>query len=407
MKQFYINSSVKNSGIIYWITAFWLYLLLFPYFIWPVAEYSSWLLSLPLFILFFLHQSKKINLSFFLFYAAICLIAALCGGSNFLGIIMFMTTAFFFSTDDYFLINVYKKYRLIFIFFITLSLIVYALVALGVPLSYRVSPPPPRNTIDYDFYIYPFYANPSVLDWRDLIIERFNGLFDEPGTVGTSCMLLLFIEKFNFRKVGNIILLIAGLLSFSLYFYGVLFIALSFRLFTGKAEVRTKVIYALFILAGLYATSQNELTNQLIWKRFEWDKSERTIVGDDRSDYELTKYVKSVRGTSAYFWGSPDKLDSFQGSASLEKEIVAHGFVVVALFFVFYALFSLKYMKFSREWILFYIVFVATLYNRPSFFSYERLLMFNMAIFAYSIKYRHYFDNIPIPQSTGVVVRQG
>ena len=401
------NCSVKKGDIVYWVTAFWLYLLLFPYFIWPVAEYSSWLLSLPIFLLFFAHQSKKINVLFFLFYALICVIAAICGGSNIFGIIMFMTTAFFFSTDDYFLINVYKRYRQIFVFFITLSLITYLLVELDLSIPYRVSPPPPRNTMDYDFYIYPFYACPSVLDWRNLVIERFNGLFDEPGTVGTSCMLLLFIEKFNFRKAGNIVLLIAGLLSFSLYFYGTLFIALSVMLFTGKAKIRTKIIYALFIVIGLYATYQNELTNQLIWQRFEWNKSDKTIAGDDRSDYELTKYVKSVRGTSAYFWGSPDRLSGFQGSASLDKEIVAHGFVVVALFFLFYALFSLKYLKFSRNWILFYIVFVATLYNRPSFFSYERLLMFNMAIFSYSIKYRHYFDNASLPQSAEVVVRQG
>lgn len=386
------NKTGRGTNFGQWITAFWLYLLLFPFFVWTIEPYSSWLIALPLFFFLFAHQSKSIDFAAFVSFFAICLLGALCGGSNIVGMIMFCTIPFIFSADKDFLIGVYKKFRLIFVVLITLSLISYILVSIGLKLPFYVSPPPPRNTIDYNYFIYPFYACPSVSDWRALGIERFNGLFDEPGTVGTASLLLLYIEKMNLKKIGNIILLISGALSFSLYFYGGLFVLLTYFLLIGKTKLWVKVVYGLIIAASLVFIANNEITNELIWKRMMWDSSEKTIVGNDRSDYELVQYVKSIKGTSKYYFGSPEMVAQFNGSASIEKEIITHGFITLLCFFAFFVFYALKHLRFSRAWILFLVIFFANMFNRPSLFSYESLFIYMVAIFAYSKKYCEEFN---------------
>lgn len=388
-----ISQNRRKTGFVTWIAAFWLYLLLFPFFVWQIEPYATWVIMLPLFILFLLFQSKPIDTSSFFPFFTICILGAICGGSNIVGIIMMCTIPFIFSTDKFFLIEVYKKYRIIFVVLISLSLVSYALIQLGMSLPYFVSPPPPRNTIDFNYYIYPFYACPSVSDWRALGIERFTGLFDEAGTVGTVSLLLLFIEKCNLKRIGNIILLVAGILSFSLFFYGALFILLTYKMLTGHVKFWVKVLYGFLLAASLYVIATNEITNEMIWKRAQWDSAEGGLVGDDRSEYELSQYVKNIKGTSKYYFGAPEMASKFSESASIEKAIVSHGFITVVLFFIFWTLYSLKYLRFSREWFLFLIIFFATMYNRPSMFSYSGLYLYMMAVFSYSRRFKYSFNH--------------
>ncbi len=394
MGQIFVNTNIrvskKKASFLCWIAAFWLFLLSFPFFVWTIEPYMTWLIVLPIFLILLLEQSKHIDASAFCTFFLICIWGAICGGSNIVGIVFICTLPFIFSTDKFFVIEVYKRFRTIFVVLISLSLVSYLLVHLGIGLPYYISPPPPRNTIDYSYYIYPFYTCPTVTDWRALGIERFTGLFDEAGTVGTISFLLLFIEKGNFKRIGNIILLVAGILSFSLFFYGALFILLTYNMFTGHVKKWVRILYGIIIAASLYAIATNEITNEMIWKRVQWDSSEGGIVGDDRSEYELSQYVHSIKGTSKYYFGAPEMTSKFNESASIEKAIVSHGFITVALYFLFWAFYSFKYLRRSRAWLLFLVVFFVTMYNRPTMFSYDRLFLLMIAVFAYSNKFKNY-----------------
>lgn len=381
----------KFRNIVQWLTAVWMYLLLFPYFAWEIEPYASWLIQLPLVAFLLLYQSKNVDYIAVFSFGLISFIAALCNGANLFGILMSFTNVLIFSTKKSFLIGVYNKYRYIYIILIMLSLISYILVTIGVSLPYHISPPPPRNTIEYNYHIYPFFASPSVDDWRQLGLNRFNGLFDEPGVVGTISFLLLFIDKFNFKKVGNIILLISGIMSFSLFFYLALFICLCYKVIIDKVTLHKKIILMGCVFLGLFAVSTNEVTRVLIFDRVTWDETANTIAGDNRSSESLKNYVHSIRGTSAYFWGKPEMVNQFKGSASLEKQILAYGFVTLFLFFLFFAIYSMKYLHISRKWIMFYIVFFIIMYNRPTMFSKDRLMLITMAIYAYSDMYKALF----------------
>lgn len=73
------------------------------------------------------------------------------------------------------------------------------------------------NTLkSYDYMAYAFFVMPSkTFD----ILPRFFGMYDEPGVVGTIAGAILMTRQFNFKKWINIPIFIAGILSFSLFFY--------------------------------------------------------------------------------------------------------------------------------------------------------------------------------------------
>lgn len=385
-----MNLLSRKDNLLCWLIAFLLYLTLYPYFVWnnSVLSMMNYLLILILML-----KLRKPQLLPVLVYGFICFWGGLCGGGTVFGIIMICTFALIFGIDDVFLIHVYKRYRVIYVVLIALSMVVFILVSMGVTLPYRVSPPPPRNTIEVDYYIYPFFASPSIDDWRYLGWNRFNGLFDEPGVVGTISFLLLFAEKFNLKKIGNIILLISGLLSFSLFFYlAVSIYGIYFFLIKGNTRFVTKIIVGVILILGIVKFGGNEVFNGYISDRLEWNSNAGTITGNNRSGDDLKQYVEQIRWSSDYFLGRPDMVNSFRASASIEKQIVSYGFITVFLFFLFFLFYSHRYLGNTKEWILFYLVFIVTIYNRPTMYSYERLFMYIVMIFSWSKKYGYLFS---------------
>lgn len=371
-----------------WIVSFLLFLSLFPYFIWDFVEYSNWLISIPLFVLLSCNIKHTIDISYYFFFLFLSVWGAIMGQNNIIGIIMIAISSVLIIVDKSFIFRVYSRYRLIFVSFLAISLIVYLFVSFGFPLPYKVSPPPPRNTIDFNYYIYPFYACPSIDDWRNLGLNRFNALFDEPGVVGTISFIILFIEKFNLKKIGNIVLLISGVFSFSLFFYIACFVYLIYLFLLKRLTLIKRIIIFIITLVSIVQFSQTEIFKGYIGDRLLWNSESQTITGDDRSSESLKQYVKSIRGTTYYYFGNPKAVSQFQDSASIEKQILAHGFITVVLFFVFFSLYSYRYLRISKKWVLFLIMFVSIMYNRPTMFALDKLFLYFMMIFAWSDKYQ-------------------
>lgn len=67
---------------------------------------------------------------------------------------------------------------------------------------------------DRVYTVYPLL----VLD-KGVDILRFYGPFNEPGVVGTLGAVLLCTQKFNFKDWRTLIILLAGVLSMSLFFF--------------------------------------------------------------------------------------------------------------------------------------------------------------------------------------------
>lgn len=395
-----VKSGLKTDNIVCWLVAFLFFLSLYPYFVWSIEPLANWWLTIPLFLLLFSHTRNKQYSVYFLFFLFITVWAGIFGGGNILGISMMALSSIIFAVKDSFLIQIYSRFRMIFVIFLAASLIVFLLVTFGVSLPHYSVPPPPRNTIDYDYYIFPFYACPSVDDWRNLGINRFNALFDEPGVVGTISFIFLFIEKFNFKKIGNCILLASGVLSFSLFFYIASFIYLAYYVIFQRTRLIYKLLIGVVIVFGLFRFAGTELFEGYIGSRLLWESEAQTISGDSRSSDDLKKHISNIRGTTTYFFGEPEAVSRYQSSASIEKQILSYGFITVALFFLFFAFYSHKYLYTSKEWLFFYIVFFAIMYNRPTMFSFSRLYLFCMMVFVWTTKYQENFKQLDIASTS-------
>lgn len=106
---------------------------------------------------------------------------------------------------------VYEDFLNIYVVFISISLSVYICAQLG-----YISPIG-QITIEQHDRVYTVYPL-LVLD-KGVDILRFYGPFNEPGVVGTLGAVLLCTQKFNFKDWRTLIILLAGVLSMSLFFF--------------------------------------------------------------------------------------------------------------------------------------------------------------------------------------------
>jgi predicted RNA-binding protein with RPS1 domain len=75
----------------------------------------------------------------------------------------------------------------------------------------------PLNPLkDFLYKQYPFLVMPNEV--INVEFPRFYGVFDEPGVIGTFAGIMLFAERYNLKKISNIILFVSGVFSFSLFF---------------------------------------------------------------------------------------------------------------------------------------------------------------------------------------------
>ena len=377
----------QKDSVLGWIAAFLLFAMTLPYFLWDYLAYYNLLVKLPLYIILYTQiDSKYKDLPFGLFFSFLAILADICYQQNLISMIFDIGLISVFVAKKGFLFSVYHKFRTLYVVTLSLSFLCVLLIVIGVSLPSQIIQPL-NEFKNYNYIAYPFLVIPFGED-----SIRFNSVFDEPGVVGTLSFLFLLIEQVNLKRIGNIIIFVAGVLSFSLFFYLGLGLYLIFRLVTLKGQIKQKVAIVVLSLLAFGVIITNETTQEMIVSRVEWDEDSGSISGDDRAHGDLKEYVASMRGTEAYLWGIQNKniIDSYGGSASIQNAILKYGFVVVALFFIFYALYSLKYLKIRLYWFFFMGVLFILIYNRPTMFDIGRLFLYNMTLFSL------FYEGIPV-----------
>lgn len=272
---------------------------------------------------------------------------------------------------------VYKYFSFIFVTLLSVSLVVWVLVMLRLPIpSHTIDPLNELKTITI-YQVYPFLVvmfNPqSITD-----ILRFCCVFDEPGVVGTITLIMLYINGFNLKKNENIVLLLAGVASFSLFFFVGAAVYYLYLLFKTKGRIKTKI--AIIVAGvGIYIAVMNvPILYDFIGSRLEFDQEKGTIAGDSRAHEDLLEYFPKIRGTSKYFWGDTvDRIEEFSGSAGYRNVILRFGAVFLFLFIVFWVMYSLYSSKKDKNsLLLFWALFIATLYQRPGVVAIDYLFLF-------------------------------
>lgn len=269
-------------------------------------------------------------------------------------------------------INLFRWYRNILIIFSVIGIFCYLWYLLRMPGLYDV----------VDYYTGPgsgaYYINFRLCylfsEGRTLRLCCF---FNEPGYLGTIIALILCAERFDLKKKGNVILLIAGFLSLSVAF---LFIcAIYFMLIMYK---RPKVflllvcaIMAYFFVLPIIATGDGAIA--ILAKRM--IITEEGVSATQRSssviDLAILDMLSSRNAIFGYGYGYMSTLNISSGISTFKTYIIHYGFGGFAAIFGTAFLMLLRKSRENAFAVIFVICVFASVYQRPDIFTYPYMVI--------------------------------
>lgn len=245
-----------------------------------------------------------------------------------------------------------------------------SIIGIVVFLVYIFNIVPPPSLVDYyeEDMISSSYANYylSYLFVTDYGLTRLCGLFNEPGFFGTLAILFWVSNRFQINKF-SFVLLIASLFTFSLAFVVLLLIyfvlkAIFYRQF--------KFLLLIVLLGGavLYLTTLEVDDSNLTFLLNRLFPEDGGLITDNRATYELDKAWKIfINDPDKYLFGYGQHFD-VRGS-SYKVMVMKHGFIGIAFIFIPFILACFKLAKKNKDCIIFILVFIISIYQRPQIFN--------------------------------------
>lgn len=266
--------------------------------------------------------------------------------------------------------DAYKKY-----------IVLMALVGILCYLAFVLSIPLPHKTVAYYSQWQPdaYYVTYGVsyLYSTSAGILRLCGLFNEPGYLGTIIALMLCTEKFAIRKKENIVLLIAGILTFSAAFYAIVFVYLMLLAYKRPKVMAAMILFGIFYLFILPNITIHNTEIAYLVSRFTF--SDGKFLGDNRSKAMLDNVLAEVlSGAEAYFGrggGYVSSLNIQGGVSSYKTYIVDYG--IIGFVFIYLPLIwsAIKRAKENLLAVFFVICFILSIYQRPSVYTLPYLVV--------------------------------
>ncbi len=301
-------------------------------------------------------------------------------GLNIFGIITRIAPiTFLFIREDKFL-EYFNWFKKIFVLTTLLSLISYSIIVFfNIQLKHNYIAP--LNTLkNFDYVQYPFLVSSGLLGINQLNV-RFSGMFDEPGVIGSIVTILLFADNYNLKSKQNIILFIAGILSFSFYF-----IISSLVYFLYISNIKIRLIVIILFLFSYLTTKDNPIVTILVWDRFIYEDGQ--LKGDNRAHEDLqSTYEVFINSNDVLFGKGANyaKANNLMGSSSYKSLILNYGavfFISICLSFGLLAFFTIKKYKYVIGYLF---LFGGMIYQRPGLI-YDPTLFFLLIAIMYSFK---------------------
>lgn len=363
------------------------FIMLRPSFTWGYSNFLMLQYLLLALLMFKVDLKDKGNIPLFLGFLVALSIIPISKGNNIFGFLSVVFFVFIPFLNKEFGYNVLRIFKIILVVVSSISILVWLLVVVvNVDLPHSVIPP--LNSLkSYNYISYTFLVIP--MNFTDITsLGRFCCVFDEPGVVGTYSILLLYIDNFRLKKIENIVLLISGLLSFSLFFYVSFLVFWVLKVIIKSKKKRYKLWAVLGILLYIVAIQTVPILNEKIGMRLEYDKDTKTIVGNNRSTEGLNDYIESIRWTNQYLWGDSEQvIEHFSQSASINNAILQYGFVFVVCFFLFFFFYATVRMEGRYKLVMSFILLIfLTLYQRPGFLNSIYLFLFSSVINCYVVE---------------------
>lgn len=348
---------------------------LHPYYVWSTSQYFLMGVIPALYLAVILPNvdiKSNNKSSLFLFFFILFLVLCFIQGYS-LSFSLYTISLVFVPFIKKELINDTLQYFSTILGFILAGALVFWLLTLinvSLPSHYLA----PLN----EEFVEGYTAFPPFLVRLNNIMDfaRFCGPFDEPGVVGTVCLILLFIDDYNLKKWYNVVFLISGLCAASFVFVSGSLIFLCF--FVLSKNIRIGFLALIVVLLFYFFTKDSLLFQTLFYDRMEFDATTGKFAGDNRFSDNQLEYVSSIFDTQLFWFGDHGASEGmFTGSRSILDAILSYGALFCILYFVFYLLYAISHNISRRSLFLFIFVLCLILYQRPLLVHFTYLFLFS------------------------------
>ena len=308
-------------------------------------------------LLFVINKHKSIDPNALLYVLPYILYLIVTGIFSFDGILGFGLFAAISNEKKYLCFVTFRDYLVLSSF---LGIIAYISFITGIPLPHTMVPLYSGlmgSYINYGF---------TYLDFLDGL--RLCGLFNEPGYFGTILALTLIASNFNMKKISNIVMLIAGILTASMAFFTLVGLYVFFvNIYKPKRLITILLVFFVssFVLIKTGIVPQTLVDH--ILGRFVFEDGK--FVGDNRSSTAIDDAFTNMFKSSKVWFGYGDHLPVDQESTLTYKFYVLQYGIIGALLTWGVLLFaSLKTSKCSLSVLTFIALFFISIYQRPGIF---------------------------------------
>lgn len=283
----------------------------------------------------------------------------------------------------------FKKF-LVFVSFI--GIICYFTYILKLSIPYSIEPyydgRPYQNYVNYFNISFLYISGTNI---------RICGIFNEPGWFGTTIGLILCFEKLDLKKISNWVLIIAGLLTYSLAF--VIIMAVGFVL-RNIENIRKWILIAALLCFAIFALpsihTNNEQINHLIARL---EITSKGLSGNNRSSSTVNNLLKETLTSYKCMFGYGDGYAEYINGENetkqiltIKTELINFGIIGTFILYIVPLFFFLYSAHCNKESLLFLICFWISLYQRPWLY-----IVSNYMILLSTVSYIN-TDDKPVPE---------
>lgn len=208
---------------------------------------------------------------------------------------------------------------------------------------------------------------------------RFKSIFMEPGHMCMGLIPLIMANKINTKNRYVIILIIAVLFSFSLA--GFVTLTIGFLLLKAW-RLKLKQIIKLFLIVLLVVLTINAFFGSEVWQyyifdRLEFDKSSKTIAGDNRVSIAFESiYRQFIKSDYLLFGDKSIDVTAYGAVSGFKKYIVMYGIVGCVITILMYISYFLVYKKNRYYLFAFSLIFILLLIQNAYPFWYCMIISY-------------------------------
>lgn len=401
---------LRISTIVEWITAIAGIITIVPYFIWSTYRnglfWGERIGTIPLVLmvtgimisLYLLNMG--IGVSKRIMYISILMIVVFCFSIPISGagirifpsmIMTYLIIAIFVLLPNDNKYRIFEKFRFLFAASLIPSIIIWAVLQLGINLpAGRITPMQEGYIINgYSYIWYPL----SVFTDVGGAFPRFCGIYNEPGIVGTVGALLLVASNMKLKiDWKNIVILIGGILSLSLAFYLTVGIYIFFTIMRRGARwgicaaVTFLLIYGVFM--SLEFSESNPVSSKLNIIQSRLVIKDGKLAGDNRTSPEFEAIFRNfmAAGGKRLWFGNGEGSSQNLGVDVCSYQNLIYDFGVIGFLLLMGWLVSgywSQYIKkLNSSCMVLLTIYLINIYQRPYVFQlYYMIILFGGGAF--------------------------